>query len=95
MKFYYVYILHNASKHFIYVGYSEDLKTRFATHNNGKVTSTKAYRPLDLIHYEAYKNMKDAKRREKYLKTNKGRTTQMTMLHEYFTQNIPYSNSLL
>ena len=69
----------------MYIGYSEDLKTRVATHNNGGVTSTKAYRPLELIHYEAYKNMKDAKRREKYLKTNKGRTTLVTMLKEHFS----------
>jgi putative endonuclease len=84
MKFYYVYILYNFSRNFIYIGYSENLKTRFITHNNGEVKSTKTYRPLELIHYEAYRNMKDAKRREKYLKTNKGRTTLITMLREYF-----------
>jgi len=86
MKFYYVYVLQNASKRFIYVGYSEDLKARFITHNNGEVTSTKAYRPLDLIHYEAYKNMKDAKRREEYFKTTKGRVTLKQMLKEYFAK---------
>ena len=86
MKFYYVYILHNSSKDFIYVGYSEDVKSRFETHNKGQVISTKAYRPLRLIHYEAYRNMKDAKRREEYLKSNKGRTTLLTMLKEYFDQ---------
>ena len=84
MKFYYIYILHNHSKKFIYVGYSEDIKSRFESHNKGKVTSTKSYIPLNLIHYEAYRNMKDAKRREKYLKTNKGRTTLITMLSKYF-----------
>jgi len=84
MKFYYVYVLYNESKNFIYVGYSEDLKERFKYHNNGYVKSTKFYKPLELIHYEAYRNMKDAKRREMYLKTNKGRTTLMTMLKEYF-----------
>lgn len=85
MKFYYVYILHNFAKNFIYIGYSEDIKLRLKAHKNGKVTSTKSYIPLALIHYEAYKNMKDAKRREEYLKSNKGRTTLMTMLKEYFS----------
>ena len=85
MKFYYVYILHNKSKNFIYVGYSEDLKTRFKKHNAGEVQSTKHYIPLEIIHYEAYQNMKDAKRREEYLKTNKGKTTLITMLKEYFS----------
>ncbi|MEK7559419.1 MAG: GIY-YIG nuclease family protein [Patescibacteria group bacterium] len=83
MKFYYVYILHNTSKNFIYIGYSEDLKARIESHNLGKVKSTKVYLPLALIFYEAYPSMIDAKRREKYLKSNKGRTTLMTMLKEY------------
>ncbi len=85
MKFYYVYILHNSLKNFIYIGYSQDLKQRIITHNKGENLSTKAYVPLELIHYEAYKNIKDAKRRELYLKSNKGRTTLMTMLKEYFS----------
>ncbi len=84
MKYYYVYILNNKLKNFIYVGYSEDLKERFIVHNKGKVRSTKAFIPLELIHYEAYRNMKDAKRRESYLKTNRGRKTLVTMLKEFF-----------
>ena len=85
MKFYYVYILHNPLKNFIYIGYSENLRVRVISHNNGENKSTKAYLPLNLIHYEAYKNMADAKRREKYLKSNRGKTTLMTMLKEYFS----------
>jgi putative endonuclease len=84
MKFYYVYILQNASKNFIYIGYSEDLKARIIAHNKRKCQSTMHYATLELIHYEAYKNIKDAKRREKYLKSSKGKTTLRTMLKEYF-----------
>jgi len=84
MKFYYVYVLYNKIKNFIYIGYSEDLKRRLKEHNSGLSKSTKPYIPLEIIHYEAYKNIKDAKRREEYLKTNRGRTTLMTMLKEYF-----------
>ena len=84
MKFFYVYILYNKHKNFIYIGYTEDLKQRFQEHNNGFSKSTKGYIPLELIHYEAFKNIKDAKRREKYLKLNKGKTTLLTMLKEYF-----------
>ena len=84
MKFFYVYILYNPLKKFIYIGYSEDLKQRIISHNKGENKSTKAYIPLALIHYEAYRNRTDAKRRELYLKTNKGRTTLMTMLKEFF-----------
>lgn len=84
MKFYYVYILQNRLKNFIYIGYSEDLKQRIFSHDKGENKSTKAYLPLELIHYEAYRNMADAKRREKYLKGNRGKTTLKTMLREYF-----------
>jgi len=84
MIFYYVYILHNYSKNFLYVGYSENLKQRISSHNNGKNKSTKAFVPLEVIHYEAYRNKSDAKRREEYLKTTKGKTTLRTMLKEYF-----------
>ena len=86
MKFYYVYVLHNFSKNFVYIGYSENLKQRIQEHNEGKVKSTKAHLPLKLIFYEAYPTKSDAKRREKYLKSNKGRTTLMTMLKDYFDQ---------
>lgn len=84
MKFYYVYILYSKPKDFIYIGYSENLQQRVNAHNEGKSLSTKPYLPLELIHYEAYKNKRDAKRREKYLKMNRGRTTLITMLKEYF-----------
>lgn len=86
VKFYYAYVLHNSSKNYIYIGYSEDLKQRIISHNKGENTSTKPFIPLELIHYEAYIKIKDAKRREKYLKSNKGRTTLMTMLKEYFSE---------
>lgn len=84
MKFYYIYVLHNSSKNFIYIGYSEDLRSRFISQNKGHNKSTKPYLPLDLIYYEAYKNMEDAKRRELYLKSNRGKTTLKTMLKKYF-----------
>jgi len=84
MKFYYVYILQNKSKDFIYVGYSEDLRLRVSSHNKGESRSTKPYIPLELIHYEAYRSRNDAKRREDYFKTTKGKTTLRTMLKDYF-----------
>jgi putative endonuclease len=84
MSFYYVYVLQSETHDFIYIGFTNNLKRRFKEHNLGKVLSTDHYHPLVLIHYEAYKNRKDAKRREEYLKTNKGKTTLKTMLKEFF-----------
>ncbi len=84
MKFFYVYVLKSHNRNYIYIGYTENLKQRFSEHNSGESKSTKPYLPFEIIHYEAYKNMTDAKRREKYLKTNRGNTTLKTMLAEYF-----------
>ncbi len=84
MKFYYEYALRSIDHDFIYIGYSLDLKKRLVRHNSGFVQSTKAYKPFDLIFYEAYSTMSDAKRREMYLKTNKGRQTLMMMLKDFF-----------
>jgi len=69
---YYVYIL-NLSNNDLYKGSTEDLKQRLKDHKNGKVESTKNYRPLKLIHYECYLLKSDAQRREKYLKTTEGK----------------------
>ena len=82
MKFYYVYVLKSFNKNFLYVGVTTDLKRRLKEHNNKEELSTKYYAPLTLIFYEAYRSKKDAKRREEYLKTTKGKTTLKTMLTE-------------
>ncbi|MBP9760178.1 MAG: GIY-YIG nuclease family protein [Candidatus Pacebacteria bacterium] len=57
----------------LYVGYTSDLKQRMLEHNEGRVNSTHARRPLDLIYYEACHHEKDAVAREKYFKTGFGR----------------------
>jgi len=72
MKFYYVYVLKSINHSFIYIGFTENLKNRIIQHNNKEEQSTKAYAPFELIHYEAYRSEKDAKRREEYLKTGNG-----------------------
>jgi putative endonuclease len=68
----------------LYVGYTTDLKERLKRHNAGFNQSTKSHRPWFLIHYEAYRNDQDAKRREKYLKTSQGSRLFKRMLKEYF-----------
>ena len=85
MKFYYVYVLRSLVKSFVYVGFTNDLKRRFSEHNSGSEFSTKPYIPYELIHYEAYRNIRDAKRREEYFKTTKGKTTLKTMLKEFLS----------
>ncbi|MBI2096632.1 MAG: GIY-YIG nuclease family protein [Candidatus Sungbacteria bacterium] len=79
---FYVYYLKSKSYNQSYIGYTEDLKLRLKRHNSGLIQSTKPYRPWDLVFYEAYKSKKDAKRRELYFKTTKGRKTLKLMLRD-------------
>ncbi|HVZ11404.1 MAG TPA: GIY-YIG nuclease family protein [Patescibacteria group bacterium] len=87
MKFFYVYVLRSIEYEFIYVGFTSNLKNRFKEHNNKEELSTKHYAPFELIFYEAYRNMLDAKRRENYFKTTKGKVTLRQMLKEYLEKN--------
>ena len=57
----------------IYKGSTADLKSRIKDHETGQVQSTRDFRPVKFIGYEAYVLKSDAQRREKFLKTNEGR----------------------
>ena len=70
----YTYLLKSIVNNDIYVGYSSDLKKRFKEHNDGKVKSTKSYRPWILVYYEAYRSKDDASKREKQLKMHKAKS---------------------
>ena len=80
---FYVYILQSLKDNKLYIGYTSDLKNRFSEHQRGCVSTTKNRRPLVLIYYEAYRSEKDARVREKFLKTGQGR--------EFIKKNIIYS----
>ena len=69
---FYVYVLLSEKDRKRYIGYTSDLQKRLDEHNNGLVLSTKHRRPVELIYYEACLNVEDAKRREKYLKSQWG-----------------------
>lgn len=71
-KFFYTYILQNSAGK-LYIGYSNDLRKRFNEHNNGKSTYTKTRGPWNIIYYEACLNEDDARSREVYLKSGRGR----------------------
>ena len=80
---FYVYFLNSEIKpDQFYVGYTEDLENRLKKHNAGEVQSTKPYFPWAVIYFEVFTSMKDAKQREQYLKTTKGRRTLRLMLQD-------------
>ena len=80
---FYVYVLQSLKyPDKIYIGYTTDLRERFSLHQKGLVQSTKPYRPWKLIFYEAYISKVDAKSREKYFKTAKGKRVLKLMLQD-------------
>jgi putative endonuclease len=70
---FYIYILQSKLDNKLYTGFTSNLRKRLSEHNSGGVVSTRNRRPLELIYYEAYKKKEDALRREKFLKTTKGK----------------------
>lgn len=72
--FYFVYILFSFKDRKLYIGYTENFESRVNEHQKGKVKATKFRLPLVLIYYEAFTNKKDAKAREKFLKSGFGRS---------------------
>ena len=82
---YYTYVLKSDKDENFYYGYTKDLAQRFEQHQKGLNQSTKYRRPLKLVYYEACCNECDAKRREKYLKSYRGRQFLSNRLKSYFT----------
>lgn len=71
--FFYVYILQSKKDYQRYIGYTNNLRRRLKEHSKGLNFSTKFRLPFELIYFEGCLNIKDAKRREKYLKSTQGR----------------------
>jgi len=65
---FYTYILKSKKDNKLYIGYTSDLKKRLSEHKRGNVENTSHRLPIELIYYEAYKNIDDAKEREKGFK---------------------------
>ena len=82
---YYTYILHSKKDGELYTGSTKDLKLRFEQHKKGEVESTKHRRSLKLIYYEACNMEDDARRREKVLKSYRGKMFIRRRLKSYFT----------
>ena len=76
----YAYVLFSLTDHKLYIGFTSDLKRRIAEHNRGGTISTKCRRPLKLIYYESHISENDARRRESYFKTEKGKSSLRQML---------------
>ncbi|OGC51691.1 hypothetical protein A2982_03410 [candidate division WWE3 bacterium RIFCSPLOWO2_01_FULL_39_13] len=68
---YYVYVLRQKNNRFYY-GYTNNLDRRMLEHLNGQVRTTRGQKPV-LIYFECYKKKFEAERREKFIKSGRGR----------------------
>ena len=86
-KIWYVYLLKSLKNDQWYTGMTNDLQRRFKEHNTGLSQYTKDRGPYKLIYYEASLSEKDARAREKYLKTGMGK--------RYLKNRLKYSSIAL
>ena len=77
-----VYVLQSEADGGLYIGFTTDIGRRLAEHNAGKNISTAKRRPLRLVFCECYASESDARRREKYFKSTKGRRALKLILSE-------------
>jgi putative endonuclease len=73
MDYFYVYVLRSIDFERNYIGFTKDINIRLKQHNSGKTKSTKPYKPWKLLFFETYSSKTEAIKREKFLKTGKGR----------------------
>ena len=69
----YVYLLMSKKTNQWYIGSTKDMQKRILSHNAGKNRSTKHGAPWEIIYCEISLHQKDARAREKYLKSGMGR----------------------
>ena len=67
---YYFYVLQSDLDSKYYYGSTTNLKRREAEHRNGKVSATNYRRPIRLVYYEAYENLRQARFREQQVKSS-------------------------
>ncbi len=71
---YVTYVLYSKKYHKIYIGYTSQLIKRFHSHNRLATKGwTIKYRPWEVIYLEFFEIKQEAIRREKELKTTRGR----------------------
>ena len=81
---YTVYALKSEIDGRIYVGFSSDTERRLREHNSGKTKSTKGYRPWTLIFTEQCATRAEAREREKFYKSGRGKEILKRMVRNNF-----------
>ena len=69
---YVTYILKSELTGRYYYGHTKNLENRLKQHNAGRVRSTKAYRPWNVIYKESFEDKSSAYKRELFFKSIDG-----------------------
>ncbi len=78
-----VYALHSIKHNKIYIGCTSNLQERMKSHNElSKKGFTHKYRPWSVAYTESFDSKKEALKREKELKSSRGRSFIRTKLAE-------------
>ena len=76
-----VYVLYSPKYDKIYIGVTSNIQQRMISHNQlGKKGWTIRYRPWQIVHTELFQNKQQALKREKELKSAKGRAFVRTLI---------------
>ena len=70
---YFIYVIRNTDRGIRYIGSTADIDKRLADHNAGRSRFTKGSRPWILVYSEKFGTKHEALKRERYLKSGKGR----------------------
>jgi putative endonuclease len=68
-----IYVLRSKTTGRFYTGSTSNLSARIEQHNTDASKSTKHHGPWELVHQEDFQSRSEAVRRERELKTGKGR----------------------
>jgi len=70
---FYVYIIKSEINDRYYIGSTNNIKRRIMEHNLGKSIYTRLSAPFKLCYFEKLKTLKDARKREYFIKKKKSR----------------------
>jgi len=72
MCVYYVYILRSLSSGKSYIGSSDNLLRRFREHSLNQEKATRNRGPWEMVYWEPFGSLQEARKREAFLKTGHG-----------------------
>ena len=79
---YYVYIIRSIPAGRYYTGSTGDWRGRLRQHNSGKVRSTKAYKPWEMVRLEEHQDRTEARKRELQIKRFKSGDALLKLIQE-------------